>query len=106
MTYEDALKVLAQYNQEHVLRFYNKLNFEKKDNLLDQITNIDFELMNRLYNKAIKGEKVKSDNLSPMSVIDKEKLSQEEVDTAINIGEKSIKKGELAFVTMAGRTRN
>jgi len=102
MTYENAVKLLEKYNQQHIIKFYNRLNSDEKETLLKQIENIDFELMSKLYGQAIKGEKVGSDNITPMSVIDKEKISYEDKLSAEKIGEESIRKGELAFVTMAG----
>ena len=43
---ENLLKVkeiLKKYNQEHLLEFYNELNNEEKETLVNQILTIDFD---------------------------------------------------------------
>ena len=39
--YNEAKKILEQYNQTHLLLQYEKLDNEKKEYLLNQIINID-----------------------------------------------------------------
>ena len=94
---------LKKYNQEHLLNFYDSLDERKKEQLLAQIENIDFELINSLYNKTKekKGQGHEADSIEPISFIDKYKLN-EEYKYYENIGKKAIKEGKLACVTMAG----
>ena len=49
---EEIKELLKKHNQEHLLVNYNNLNDEDKERLLEQITNIDFDLMKDLYEKA------------------------------------------------------
>lgn len=102
MTYENAVEILNKYNQQDILKFYNELSDEEKKGLLNQISNIDFEKITKLYNKSIGVLKDIKDEITSIPVIDKEKLSQDELNEVTKLGEESIKKGELAFVTMAG----
>jgi len=102
MTYENIVKVLEKYNQKQILAFYDKLTEQKQDALLNQISSIDFDLMDKLYNNAINGKKEKKDKITPMDVIDREKLSDKEKEQAMFIGEECIRNGGLAYVTMAG----
>ena len=44
---------LKKYDQEHLLNMYDKLSDEKKEELLDQIEKIDFELVKHLYNTTV-----------------------------------------------------
>jgi len=47
--YEKAKELVKKYNQEHLLKFYDEKSKEEKEELLDQILSIDFELMMKLY---------------------------------------------------------
>ena len=43
--YEKAKELVKKYHQEHLLKFYDDLDDEKKKELLDQILTINFDLM-------------------------------------------------------------
>ena len=98
--YNKAKKILEQYNQTHLLSQYKKLDDEKKEYLLNQIINIDFEQLNKLYENTKKEIESGEDRIEPISYIEKEKLS--DYEKYMKIGEEEIKKGKLAVVTMAG----
>ena len=51
---EEIKKKLKKYGQEHLLLKYKELDDEKKEELLNQINKIDFDLMKKLYENAIK----------------------------------------------------
>lgn len=98
--YNEAKKILEQYNQTHLLSQYEKLDNEKKEYLLNQIINIDFNQLNKLYENTKIEIKSGEDKIEPISYIEKEKLSNKE--KYMNMGAEEIKKGKLAVVTMAG----
>ena len=100
--FSKAKKILEEYNQEHLLSQYEKLDNEKKEILLNQIINIDFEQINKLYAQTKEEIKTGSDKIEPISYIEKEKLSSEEKEKYLKIGADEIRKGKLAVVTMAG----
>lgn len=100
--YDIAKGKLEKYGQNHLLSQYDKLNDIEKDYLLNQIINIDFEQVNKLYEQTKQEVKVGEDNIQPISYIEKEKLSKEEKEKFFQIGEDEIKQGKLAVVTMAG----
>lgn len=102
MNKKDAENVLKKYGQEHLLKFYDELSEEEQERLLKQIENIDFEAMKELYNLSKKEFDFKDQKIEPMEHLDKSKLSEEELENYKKIGEKIIKQGELAVVTMAG----
>ncbi len=104
--YDEAKKKLEKYNQTHLLSHYQKLDDTKKEYLLNQIINIDFDQINKLYEQTKIEIKSDTDKIEPISYIEKEKLSEEEKEKYFNLGADEIKKGKLAVVTMAGRTRN
>ena len=93
--------MLKKYGQEHLLNGYEKLDENKKQILLEQISTIDFELIKSLYDKTKEEIKNEKDEITPIDYLDKFKLN-EEYKVYENIGKKAIKEGKLAAVTMAG----
>lgn len=100
--YNEAKKKLEKYNQIHLLSQYEKLNDEKKEHLLNQIINIDFEQVEKLYEQTKSEIKLGKDKIEPIPYIEKDKLSNEEKDKYLKMGADEIKQGKLAVVTMAG----
>ncbi len=97
---------LKEYGQEHLLKFYDELNEQEKENLLEDISSINFEQIKNLYEDTKKKDKFANDVIEPISYIDKEKMSEEDKEYYSKIGEKCIKNGEYAVITMAGGQRN
>lgn len=100
--YNEAKKKLEKYNQTHLLSQYEKLNEANKEYLLNQIINIDFEQIKKLYKQTKEEIKLGTEKIEPISYVEKEKLSEEEREKYFKIGEEEIKQGKLAVVTMAG----
>ena len=92
---------LKKYGQEHLLNGYEKLDEGKKKELLKEISEIDFELMNSLYATTNKDVHPDETEITPMEYLDKYKLN-DKYKYYENIGKKAIKEGKLAAVTMAG----
>ena len=103
---EDKLKnakdILKEYNQEHLLYFYDELSEEEKNMLINQILNIDFEKIINLYNNSKIDEDLSNVEISPLSHIEKDKISEKDLDYYIQIGEAIIRSNQVAVVTMAG----
>ena len=99
---EEVKQILKKYNQEHLLVCYEKLTEEKKEELLNQILAIDFELAERLYEQTKHEIDTGNDKISPIGYVDKSKLSKEEFQKLEELGTKAIKNGKLAALTMAG----
>lgn len=95
-------EILEKYCQSHLLTFYKELNDVEKDILLSQIESIDFDNIESLYVLTKKSVDFKEDLIEKIDSIDKEKLETDVLNTQIEIGEKIIKNGKLAVVTMAG----
>ena len=98
---EEIKHKLKKYNQEHLLNFYDNMEESKQNKLLEQIENIDFELIKSLYNKTKDGIKNEDAEIEPIDFMDKYKLN-EDYKYYEQIGEKAIRAGKLAVVTMAG----
>ena len=90
---EEAEATLKKYGQEHLLAHYDKLDDKKKEELLKQIQEIDFELVNELYNST--KEKKPNNYLNKFNLNNKYKYYETKK-------KKAIKEGKLAAVTMAG----
>ena len=99
---EKARALVKKYNQEHLLRFYDKLSKDKKEELLDQILTIDFDLMNALYKQAKKPATLDNVEVEPIDYVDKSKLTVEETKRYEEKGIAAIKENKYAVVTMAG----
>lgn len=100
--YNEALKKLEKYGQEHLLARYDELNDEKKEKIINQIKNIDFDQAIELFNITTKSIKKPDGEFSNIEYVDKSKLSQEEYNRYYDIGRKKIEEGKYAVVTMAG----
>ena len=98
---ETIRKTLKKYSQEHLLNGYERLDDVKKKQLLDQIKTTDFELINSLYNNTKNKTETLNDTISPIEFLDKEKLNGY-YRSFQETGEKAIRAGKLAAVTMAG----
>ena len=98
---EELEGVLKKYGQEHLLMQYDKLDEAHQNKLLNQIENIDFELINNLYRNANKEVKNETEEITPMDYLDKYKLNGK-YKYYENMGQKAIKAGKLAALTMAG----
>ena len=100
--YKEALKKLEKYNQEHILKRYDYLDDVKKEKLIKQIKNIDFDQTVDLFNISAKSIKKPNEEITNIEYVDKSKLSKEEYDRYYEIGKKRIEDGKYAVVTMAG----
>ena len=101
MDYFQALNKLKEYNQEHLLKFYDKMSEEKQKNLLEQVESLNLEQIDNLF-KNIKNQENKPAKIEPIEYIDKEKLTEEEKKEYEKIGNDTLSSGKLAAVTMAG----
>lgn len=96
--FEQTKKILKDQKQEQILDYPIK----NKEEFANEVLKINFEELNKLYDKAIKNEKVKNSKIEPIPYIEKDKLSEEKKEYYKKIGENIIKNNEYAVVTMAG----
>ena len=97
-----AKEILRKYNQEHLLYFYDELSEEEKNILINQILNINFEKIINLYVNSKINEDISEVKISPLSHLEKDKLTEKESNYYIQIGEAIIRNNQVAVVTMAG----
>ena len=43
---QETIKLLKEYNQEHIIKLLEKLDGKEKEELINQINNIDFHQIN------------------------------------------------------------
>ncbi len=97
MDFADIKKKLENYNQTHLLKFYDNLSDEQKQSLLDDIEKIDFEILKNLNNN----EEQADYSLSPMEVMTIPKI-KENTANYFSQGISAIKEGKIAAVLLAG----
>ena len=99
------VEILKKYNQEHLLKYIDLISTnEGKNNLINDIENIDFEKLNRLFalsNQNFKNS-MKTVMLEHIRVFDKSRFSDGENNEILKIGEDIIANNQYAVVTMAG----
>ena len=101
---KDYKKILKENNQEHLLKYIDMVNEEQRKNLIEEIGKIDFEQLNALYNISSRDNEkaIESIIIEHTKFLDKYKMDEEEQKRYINAGNRIIKSGEYAVVTMAG----
>lgn len=102
MNFEALKEKVEKYGQEQVLNNYDKSDETTREALSEQIQRIDFEKLNKLYEQTKNEVSFENDVIEPISYVDKEKLSQEDYEKYLGIGETAIRNGEYSIVTMAG----
>ncbi len=99
---EEAIAILQRYGQNHLLNFLPLLNEEEIHNLEEQILHIDFEQLQKLYEKSKQSDMLEEKKIEHIPYIDKEKLSPQELKELEEVGKKIILEQKYAVVTMAG----
>ena len=99
-----AKEILQKYNQEQLLYFYEELDIEEKEKLINQILEIDFDKILTLYKNSYisKNFEVDMNKISPINHVEKDLLNSDKIIKYKNIAKKVIEKNQVAVVTMAG----
>lgn len=99
---QTIIEVLKEYKQEHIIELLKKLNEEKQKELIKQLNKIDFHQITELYNNTKKEIEFKESIIEPLKYLDKSKLTKNQKELFDQLGEKTIRDGQYAVVTMAG----
>ncbi len=97
-----AISILKYNNQEHIIEILEKMNLERRENLINQILGVNFKEVNNLYNELKNGYKENINTIEPIKYVEKNKLLLEEKNEYDSIGSDVIKNNKLAVITMAG----
>ncbi|MBR3255586.1 MAG: UTP--glucose-1-phosphate uridylyltransferase [Clostridia bacterium] len=99
---ERAKEILKKYNQNHIVKLFDRINEEKQVELAKQVLSIDFHKITELYENTKKEIEIKEKTITPITYLDKAKLTYEEKNKFDELGASAVKNGEYAVVTMAG----
>ena len=94
-----AIDILKKNNQEHIIPFLENGNNKK---LVNQILNIDFDEIKKLYKITNTEREIEIEDIKPIVALNPCKLPKDEISKLENIGTDIIKNGKFAVVTMAG----
>ena len=102
MNYDEFKSKVTSFGQEHLIKLYERLDEKTRKRLLTQVADMDFNEVQKLFNLTKETKNFDEVKIDPVEVCDAEKLSEEERNEYIKIGEEAIKNGKLAVVMMAG----
>lgn len=102
---DKAKEILKEYNQEHIINLFNKIEENQQQQLAKQVLKIDFNKITELYENTKKEIDIKEKTITPIEYLDKEKLSKDEKEKLDELGIEILKQAQYAVVTMAGRSR-
>ena len=99
MTYEEAYELLKQYDQLHLLKYYEELSEEEQENLLSQINNIDFSVLAMC--KQDHQSNAARGIISPLAAMQLNQI-EEKRETYTDKGVQAIRQGKVAALLLAG----
>ena len=99
---QEAIEELKIYHQEHIIKLIETLEGKEKEELIEQIRNIDFQQIMELYDNTKKNIEIKENKIENIAYLDKAKLSRVQREEFDTLGQTAIKNHEYAVVTMAG----
>jgi UDP-N-acetylglucosamine/UDP-N-acetylgalactosamine diphosphorylase len=96
--------LMERYGQQHIINHLKTLTPEEEKDFLNNATELNFELVFRLYEKisSQKEETVGYKKIEPHGVIENNNTSKEQKDEILHLGEKAIINGETAVLIVAG----
>lgn len=99
MELRETKELLKKYNQEHLLGYYDELDSEEQNELLRQISEIDFSVLKLVENKNIKQER---GVIAPVSDV----CTMEDIETRkeefFRIGADALRNCKVGAVLLAG----
>lgn len=98
MTFEEAKEKLSKFDQLHVLKYYDELSGAEKSELIAQIEDTDFSVVENCKNLGKSEGRGKFAPLAAMQVSEIESRKQE----LFSIGKKALKEGKIAACLLAG----
>ncbi len=98
MNYSQAYEKLEKYNQTHLLKYYNELEEQEKEELLNQIDNTDFSVLS-LCKKG--NSEIKKGKITPLEVMQLDEIERN-IEIFFTTGISAIKSGQIGTVLLAG----
>ena len=98
MTYEEAYRKLEKYGQLHVLKYYDELDEGQKAELLQQVEETDFSILQYMEHKNAAAEEKK---ISPIAAMELDEVTRRREEFN-KIGLEAVRQGKVAAVLLAG----
>ena len=100
----EARSLLGEHGQEHLLRFWDRLNEQDRRELLDQVETIDFGLMNRLAETWIHNEPAPEtfERIEPVPTLPPATPNDGKTREARDAGEEALRTGRVGLLLVAG----
>lgn len=99
---QEAIKILRQNNQEQIVDILEKMPHEDSKKLAEQILELDFKEVEKLYKNLKNGYVEKINTVEPIKYIEKVKLTEQEKNEYENTGKAVINENKLAVISLAG----
>lgn len=99
MNLQKAQQKLAQYSQKHILKYYDSLSETEQTELLKQIAETDFSVVNKIAEAP--NEISKSGEITPIKAMQISEIEQYR-DSFTQTGLDTIRQGKVAAVLLAG----
>lgn len=103
--YKRCIKDAFELGQSHIFKWWDEITPSEKKHLLEQTATIDFQFVHTLFNdNRQKTKNTPQGDLVPPQIITvpKNASEQEVAQRARRIGEASLRRGEIAVLTVAG----
>ena len=98
MTLEQAKEKLAQYGQEHVLKYYEEISAQEQQELLAQIEATDMSILSACQHKE---QLTQKGVLSPLAAMELDEI-EENRESFVATGLEAIRAGKVGAVLLAG----
>ena len=99
LSYEETMRQLGKYGQQHLLKNVDELRDDQKEQLLKEIGTIDFEMISKcLENNATSSEEK---DIEPIGILKLNEIESKK-ENYFNLGIQSIKEGKVGAVLLAG----
>lgn len=97
----ERFELLKQYNQEHLLQYLPELTKEEGEDLLRQIDEIDFSLLDELKKKNEEDRETKNGFIEPLGALEIDQIEAQK-ETFEKEGLKAIREGKVAALLLGG----
>jgi len=101
--YQNVIETVFQNHQEQVFRFWNELNKQQKNNLLNQLSRMDFRLLQELIDLGLgkKQQITEAFRMEPTEVLTLKKRVHRDA-AVLPLGEETLRAGQVAAFLVAG----
>lgn len=100
MNFEEAKIMLEEHGQQHLLKFYDESSDKEKSDLLKQIENLDFSVLESLKPENISFARERQ--IEPLTEAVTIEDAEKNADEYTGIGLEQLKQGKVAMVLLAG----